>query len=78
MLEKTYDALAEALGPWQNEDCGSAENAISALAAQRDEARRRIERAINCLICYPINDSVEIIENTLDILDPGWRKKEDG
>lgn len=77
IVEATYDALSKALGPWKNDDCGSAENAISMLASQRDDAQRKIKRAVNCLVCYAIADPVEIIENTLDILDPAWRKKED-
>lgn len=43
-----------------------------------EEAQQKIERAVNCLVCYAIADPVEVIENTLDILDPGWRKKDDG
>lgn len=37
------------------------------------ELQARIDKAVSCLVCFPIADPAEVCENTLDILDPGWR-----
>jgi hypothetical protein len=34
-----------------------------------EEALSIIDRAKNCLICYPIADHDEVVENTMKILD---------
>jgi len=39
----------------------------------RDELRANLDKAVSCLVCLPIADPVEVCENTLDILMPGWR-----
>jgi len=51
------------------------------LRADNAQLRTTRDKAVNCLVCYPIADPVEICENTLDILLPGWRgalPQEDG
>lgn len=45
--------------------------------AQLAERERQIDRAVACLVCFPIADPSEVWENTMDILDPGWREKKD-
>lgn len=41
---------------------------------ERDELRAKLDKAVGCLVCLPIADPVEVCENTLDILLPGWRE----
>lgn len=52
--------------PWR--DC-SGNKLILALAQEVEFLREKIKLAENCLVCWPIADPTEVIENTLQILE---------
>ena len=47
--------------------CG--DNLVYYLALELQEAREKIESAKNCLVCASISEPIEVIENTLNILE---------
>lgn len=49
-----------------------------AMEVEGFESERLVCKAVNCLIAFTIADPAEICENTLDILDPGWRVEPTG
>ena len=63
--------------PYVCEGCEMYDRGYADAEKHVTELKAQIDKAVGCLVCFPIADPVEVFENTLDILDPGWRGSDD-